>query len=233
MIEEIASDTVRPDVVDYMWRVAAQAAHRTKAQEEMKIDGAFYDDALSAIILSAAATEAYINQLADTLKSVIQDPDGSKDWNEFGLTLEGMEKKSTKTKFEEASRLISGKKCDTTMHPFDDFLRLIAIRNACIHPKVVKSTFPAPTNRKPPDYAAWFANRGMTFYQKGKPTKHEFWPMGLFTPKIARWSCRTSANVILAMNKLLAAHTGYDKLPDAEFDVNFWQDHATDPRIQE
>ncbi len=173
----------------HIWNIAADAALQAKIKKvaQPKITTA---DSVSAIILSAVATEAFINELGRRL-TLLQKLEltSVEEWITVGTFLEELEAEHVQVtaKYLLISKLLPGEPLKKGEQPFQDFRLLINVRNDFAHPKA---------QQKPPKYFEVFENRGWTYNKKTDKPKLYGWMTQLETPEIACWACRSAHNII-------------------------------------
>ena len=173
----------------HLWNIAADAASQAKIKKvaQPKITTA---DSISAIILSAVATEAFINELGTHL-TLLQKSElmGVEDWIRVGTQLEEFEAghEQVTAKYLLVSKLLPGEPLKKGELLFQDFRLLINVRNDFAHPKA---------QQEPPKYFEVFENRGWTYNKKTDKPKLYRWMTQLETPEIACWACRSAHNII-------------------------------------
>jgi len=131
--------------------LAEEAAARAEAFLTSGRPGVHTRDAIPAILLSAAAAEAFINELAEWLamerdffkaaaeKCQLRMHDGLRS---LADVLQEVEKSrgSLELKYLMASHVLSGKCFEKGAPPFDDFATLVKLRNDLMHLKAGEST---------------------------------------------------------------------------------------------
>jgi hypothetical protein len=162
-------------------------------------------DATIAIILSAAATEGFINELAELVNGRKKCADAfriSPQVSAFGDALEEAERSraSIRLKYLIASQTLSGQMFDKGKHPYQDFERLIKLRDDHMHLKPL-DTEPVSEGgvlvTKPPPYIEAFTAQGLA--QKVDKGVSLAWLHRVQTAEMADWACRTALNIILAV----------------------------------
>jgi hypothetical protein len=172
-------------------RTIKSYADRTAAGEV----GVLTDDAITAIVMAAAAAEAFINELADNIGLVRQN---ASDWMPLEPTVRAASdaildvefyRGSLVEKYLEAAKALKNR-FDKGNLPFQDFERLIALRNAIMHVKPVRS------NERHSGEAVTdeLARRGIGM---AATTGQLPWFDRLMAPEVARWACQSARTVIL------------------------------------
>lgn len=173
----------------HLWNIAADSAKRAREIKAMH-PKACTTDAISAVLLSAMSTEAFINELGTRLALLLDaELTDSRKWNSIGEVFEQLEKERAqiKTKYLIGSQLLPGPALNKGMPPFQDFSRLIDMRNDFAHPKVLES---------PPKYIDYFNKKGWLYNKLDDEPKLVGWLNQLETPEIAAWACRAALGVI-------------------------------------
>jgi hypothetical protein len=124
--------------------LAAEARDRAIQAEAASSGSTLVGEALSAILFSAMATEAFINELAevaayhaDVLPGM--GVPGAQALADLAATLDRIEEEKRPDQIEEkyrrASEMLSGHAFPAGEAPFQDFARLIKLRNDLVHPR--------------------------------------------------------------------------------------------------
>ena len=171
--------------------IAQQAAQR--AASDAARPNALTDDALVAIIMSATAAEAFINELADYLKvdrNVQGDPVRTPKFLACADLVKEVEDAhgAVTLKYLVASLALSGRTFDTSASPFQDFAELIKLRNAIVHLK--------PGNTVGSKKTDALAIRGLAHSAQ---TYQMSWLDRLQTPECAAWAVTTARNIMLGI----------------------------------
>jgi hypothetical protein len=120
-------------------RLAAQSRDRAQ-QAAANAQGQPTSEALTAILFSALATEALINELPEAAaRSVYPHPDkpGLDTLADLAATLDMIEKAQGQIdlKYQLASKILGGRTFPPGEAPFQDFANLITLRNELVHPR--------------------------------------------------------------------------------------------------
>jgi hypothetical protein len=170
-----------------------EAEHRAKGEAIVMVS-----DATAAVVLAAAATEAFINEFAETISVLRQN---AATWNPSRITL-GMGaaadeifdleflRRSVLTKYSVAAKRL-GKRIDKGSLLYQDFDRLIGLRNALMHIHPVRPT-EAHSGEKIADK---LAARGIAM--KREPGTSFSWYDRVQTADLARWACASARAIIL------------------------------------
>jgi hypothetical protein len=173
----------------HLWNIAADAAQRA---HDIKAASpkACTTDTVGAILLAAMSTEAFINELGTRLLFELS-PELSdlERWTSVGTLLEQLEKENAqiKTKYLWVSQILPGCPLTKGKRPFQDFSRLIDMRNDIVHPKALE---------KEPKYLQDFSQKRWLYNKPTDEPKLAGWLFQLETPEIAAWACRAALGVI-------------------------------------
>ncbi len=197
----------------HIWLIACDA--RDRAIERVKNDPDHPpSDAIVAIILSAAATEAFINELAEVIAMtrVRLDETLSTEVRAFADAIREIEEShgSLQDKYLTAAQTLRGSPFDKGTNPFQDFDTLVKLRNDLMH-------------AKPKDGLEIDANgalstavpKHITALQQRRLARtpcqgvNISWFDTLTTEKMATWAPKTAHAIILAV---------LDLIPDGPFD---------------
>lgn len=170
---------------------------RDRAADARRSDQAVMaPDALVSVVMAAAATEAFINELGEyyTWGSLPIE----KGESACGVALAEIEKSrgSTELKYLVASLSLSGRMFDKGTQPFQDFSTLMTIRNHLMHPKPERDQFGDGVS-VPPAYVRDFERRGMTCPRE--PDVSVSWLNLLETELVASWACQAAVEIIVAL----------------------------------
>jgi hypothetical protein len=195
----------------FLWSTACEARDRagTAVAENSQIWPA---DTIVSIILAAAATEAFINELTEL---VVLGRDAayrrthpiSGPLRAFADALQEIEESrgSLALKYLIASQTLSGSTFDKGSNPYQDFATLINLRNDLMHLKP-RDTFIEPENElpviiQPPKYIRDLQQRRLAHTP---PTGVNMsWLNMLQTSAMAVWACDTALSIILAVLNLI------------------------------
>lgn len=157
-------------------------------------------DTSVAIIMSAAATEGFINEVSEfTYRH--RDKVAPK-YVEFANQLKELENRHepVKKKYLTASRLLSGKPFNEEEDPFQDFAALIDLRNAHMHLKS-RDDFDFKDGKlinKEPDYVLILQSRGL-FQRFESRNVRVSWMHAIQTADTAKWAVEAAQNIIDAV----------------------------------
>ncbi|MDS4043014.1 MAG: hypothetical protein RKP20_17800 [Candidatus Competibacter sp.] len=174
----------------HLWNIAADGAQRAR---EIKATSpkACTADTIGAILLAAMSTEAFINELGTHLLLLELSPElpEIERWTSVGTLLEQLEKEKAqiKTKYLWVSQILPGCPLTKGKPPFQDFSRLIDMRNDIVHPRALE---------KEPKYLQDFSQRRWLYNNPEDEPKLAGWLFQLETPEIAAWACRAALAII-------------------------------------
>jgi hypothetical protein len=173
----------------HLWNVAADSAQHSR-EVKASHPRACTTDTISALLLSAMSTEAFINELGTRLSllSAYNGKNLGRSAN-IGTFLEQLEAEHAqiKSKYLLVSNLLPGKPFVKGKPPFQDFSLLIDIRNDFAHLKV---------QRDAPKYIRSFSQKGWLYNKKKDKPKLVGWMFQLETPEVSAWACRTARTII-------------------------------------
>jgi hypothetical protein len=207
--------------------LAAESAERATSAKATN-PSVLTADTITAIVLSAAAAEGFINEFGTRLtllgRSGTSGSTALDHLAETGKKLEACERARTDvaTKYLTAGELLQPRALVKGQPPFQDFVQLIRVRNEHLHPKV---------QTEPHGCFDFFVRKGWTYNKPSDYPKLGGWLMQLQTPEVARWACRAAQGVVDPLVKGLwnvdpwAQPLAIGLIP--------WRDAAFDPRIQE
>lgn len=182
-----------------------------RAQADSVTPGSRPTDAILAIVMSAAATEAFVNEFAE-LAPLLYDlidvpPPALATCTEVLLELEES-RVSVTTKYLVASQVLAGKSFDTGAAPYQDFKLLIDLRNSIMHIKAAFGGDPHSGQR----VADTLGQRGIAIANTGPGSLS--WFDRLMTPGVAVWAHAAALEMIRAFLVLVPAPPGYDPLTE-------------------
>jgi hypothetical protein len=191
----------------FLWGTACEARDRAvvAVRENSQVWPA---DTIVSIVLAAATTEAFINELTE-LVALQRDAAYrrtnpiSHSMRDFADALQEIEESrgSLALKYLIASQTLSGSTFDKGSNPYQDFATLINLRNDLMHLKP-RDTFLEPDNGlpgiiQPPKYIRGLQQRGLAHTPPQGVSMS--WLNMLRTAQIAVWACDTAHNIILAI----------------------------------
>jgi hypothetical protein len=204
----------------YIWQLARDARDRARDVVADNPD-ASAADAISAIILSAAAAEGFINELSELGIQKYPGHSIPASFEAFGQRIQELEneRSSTLDKFLAAAPLLSSTKFEKGRNPFQDFSLLFDVRNMIIHVKAIDQSGPQDGE------AATFTMPEKVRVLQGKGLAKQSvvgvgmsWCAALETDKMASWACETALNMILAVLDLIPESPGD---PTSHFKCSF------------
>jgi hypothetical protein len=182
--------------------IAWQARNRAQAAKTEQVN--WTSDATIAIIFSAAATEGFINELAELVRGRKQNPNLFRippNVCAFADAWEEVESShgSIRLKYLISSQILSGAAFDKGSNPFQDFDLLIKLRDDHMHLKSkdtelekVGDTFVTKPKGK---YIHALTDRGLAMQvEEGLSVS---WLHRVQTAEMADWACQTALNIIL------------------------------------
>lgn len=173
----------------HLWNIAADAAQRAR-EVKAASPKACTADTIGVILLAAMSTEAFINELGTRLLLELSpELPAMERWTSVGTLLQQLEKEKAqiKTKYLWVSQILPGCPLTKGKPPFQDFSRLIDIRNDIVHLKALENE---------PKYLQDFSQRQWLYNKPKDEPKLAGWLFQLETPEIAAWACRAALSVI-------------------------------------
>lgn len=192
-----------------MLMIARGAAIR--ARDDADRPNALTSDSILAIVMSAAATEAFINELAEHVPfaalgyrkddSMILPPITA--CSDRLIELE-KQRADTNEKYLEASNALDGQAFRKGAPPFQDFALLMDLRNAIMHvkPKI------GSTNHSGTKLADALAQRGLAIAGTGDGALP--WFDRLMTPAVAEWSHASALAIVQGVLSKMPVRDHYD-----------------------
>lgn len=191
--------TIKPDTYArlsnacMLFGIARDAYERTRGETSDRVSGR--GDAVVAVVFSAAALEAFINEVGGIAEGLIQrfvthDPDSVKQYAALWKEVERLQK-SISFEYLLASTAFSGQPYDKGTGPYQDFELLIKLRNALVsfEPDHVELTPGPPKIIK--------TLRSKNILAEPQPGENgNSWITLIMTRAVARWACNTSANLV-------------------------------------
>ena len=200
-------------------RALKECADRTAVGEAATL---LTPDANVAIVLAAAATEAFINELAENIGLYRQN---AADWQSMTPTvlaaadaifeIENSHGQVTDKYFRASTCL--GKPFNRGGNPFQDFRHLIGLRNSIMHVTPVRPS----EEHSGSELTDQLAARGIAM--RASPTFNLPWFDRLETPEVARWACDSGRKMILGMLDLIEIPT--DRLDPFTMMRTQYRDH--------
>ena len=168
---------------------------RDDARRDSSRPNALTLDSLAAIVMAAAACEAFINELGEYIPLYGA---ATRDWApipqklvDCGSVLARLESERSPValKYLVASLILSGSMFNSGEAPMQAFEELLALRNSVMHLK--------PSDKSGPKRAEALAQRGEAY--PVEPGWNMHWLDRLETPQTAEWACATARAIILAV----------------------------------
>jgi hypothetical protein len=186
----------------HVWLTAREARDRA-VDTVQKNPNSWPTDSIVAIVLAAASTEAFINELAESvaMDKARADHGLSKQLCAFADVIEEIEESrgSLLLKYLMAAQTLRGSPFDRGVNPFQDFATLITLRNDIMHLKPRDSDV-AIRDGDPiavPKYILALQQRGLA----RTPDRNVgmSWFNRLQTDAIATWATKAAREIILAV----------------------------------
>lgn len=177
-----------------LYEIAKQAYQRVSSESENKP----HNDALVAILFSAATLESFMSQAVFTAETWSHLYPKIKVFAQFIGELEGREAGSSlKTKYYMAHWIICGIPFDRGKSPYQDFNLLVDLRNMLTHlkpdklgtEKTRKLLSRLKSSNLIPDSL-------VPNYDPNSPEQRAVWVHYVSTAKVAKWACNTAAAMI-------------------------------------
>lgn len=163
------------------------------------------EDSIAAILFSAAAIEAFINEITIDCKNAIGSGDEDEVLRRFAFAMLAAEdsKSSTKNKIELAHILLTNEKPNLGGNPFADFAHLFGLRNDIMHIKGPSSIglLSDEATSSMPRRVESLRQRGLT--RKLPDGGRTFWVFHLMSAQVAWWACDTAAAICLHIAELV------------------------------
>src|SRR5882672_8031676 len=163
-------------------------------------------DAILAIVMSAASTEAFVNEFAELAPrryDLMDDlPPALATCVEVLRELEEA-RLSVTTKYLVASQVLAGESFNTGAAPYQDFKLLLDLRNSIMHIKATFSGDPQPGLR----VVDGLSQRGIAL--KNTRAGNLSWFDRLMTPAVAVWAHNAALEMIRAFLALVPAPKGF------------------------
>jgi hypothetical protein len=194
----------------HIWLVARDARNRARDAVASNPDAPAVD-AIAAIILAAAASEGFINELAEVCVPKRPDTRFPALLVDFGRKVQEMEDAQSPTlcKYSTGAAILSGNTFDKGGKLYYDFRLLFNVRDALMHIKAIDQAGPQEgekTTFTMPDLVKTFQGRRLA-----KPSKKDLgasWLDALETDNMASWACETALNMMLAVLDLIPDFPG-------------------------
>lgn len=178
-------------------------ARRAYGQTVLKDASTVMDNSITAILLSCAALEGYINETSALLNEMPDMTEGKPKAKAFADILSEAEanRASIRLKYLLALPILTGETFDKGANPYQDFDLLFAIRDEIMHYKLEKVT------NEPHRIVKRMRTKGLTKETPGSPST---WLVKIATAEAARWACNTAAIMINSVQRALFANAEND-----------------------
>lgn len=173
-------------------------------------------DALSAILFSALATEAFINELPEAASRDAYTLDDLQSravpiLNDLATSLGAMveAREKIQLKYQEARRILIGRAFDRGTAPYQDFDRLIALRNDLVHPRHLDRTTALGHTEPASPVVRYLQRRGLTRTRgrrRGDPAGGMSWLSEIYCGRAAAWAHKAACDVIAELIRALPQH---------------------------
>jgi hypothetical protein len=173
-------------------------------------------DALSAILFSALAAEAFINELPEAASRDVycirdlQLP-AAPVLDDLALTLNAMEQahEGIQPKYDAARKILTGRAFDHGVAPFQDFNDLMKLRNDLVHPRHRDQTTGLGHTEPASPVVRDLQRRGLTRTRgrrRGDPMGGMSWLSEIYCGRTAAWAHKAACDVIVELIRALPRH---------------------------
>jgi hypothetical protein len=214
IIENMPSSATGAFFVHWFELFCLATKERDKANEvQAASPNAWPDEALSAILFSALAAEAFINELAEAAAR-----DASGHWmaglpgvdllRDLAETLDMIEdaQGSVGLKYHMAAKILSGRTFDASQAPFQDFETLVKVRNEVVHPRHRDRTREGGYVEPACPAIRGLQQRGLTTTRgrkSGDVPGGMSWLNEIECGRTATWACQAARGIITAVLTML------------------------------
>jgi hypothetical protein len=173
-------------------------------------------DALSAILFSALAAEAFINELPEAAS---RDAYGIRDLrlpaapvlDDLATTLNAMEQahERIQSKYDAARKILTGRAFDHGARPFQDFNDLMKLRNDLVHPRHLDQTTALGHTEPASPVVRDLQQRGLTRTRgrsRDDPMGGMSWLSEIYCGRMAAWAHKAARDVIAELIRELPGH---------------------------
>jgi len=177
-----------------LYNMAKRAYEQTKSAPSETAPN--QDDALTALLFSAATLEAFIMELAHNAEAGVRlTPSASSPVPTLARVLDEVESSrgSVRLKYLMAKAILSGESYDKGSKPYQDFELLFTIRDATVHYKPEKIT------QEPHKIVAALAARGLC--ERKEPHVKSSWLSQITTRAVARWACNVVRDMVASIGE--------------------------------
>ncbi len=182
-----------------LFSLAKKAYERTRAVSSDRESGQV--DALVAIVFSAAALEAFVNESVElaelgAVSSGYSEPESVTNFRRLLREVEES-RGSTQLKFLLAKQALTGHTYDKGAPPYQDFDLLIELRNALVHLKP-RERFEMNIDGKMFVTLPKIIQRleSKNILAEFEPDENASWTQWISTRAVARWACNTAAQMV-------------------------------------
>lgn len=186
-------------------------------------------DAITAVVMAAAATEAFINEIVAMADVVFGATDGIAPGaaviNNLAKLGEEIEtnKGTIKLKYLIAALALSGKVFDTGSQPYQDFSLLVSLRNEIMHLSNHGATKEGGLQRSPPGAVKVLSNRKLT--TDSIEDNLVGWFVTIQTSKVAEWAYNSAKRIIEHVVNMVPAESGMRLTAKMVFTDEFYPLH--------
>jgi hypothetical protein len=174
---------------------------RNAARIDAQTPGVLAVDTLTAIVMSCASAEAFINEIVEHVRVYQQARDQSlrdgvtSPMVALADTLEAIEQDhgSVLLKYQVAALTLGGKAFPKGEAPFQDFAQLVKLRNAILHLRPTWSSESHPGEK----VVSSLEQRRLTLPNDRDATMS--WFNKLESPGVATWACKSAHEIMLAI----------------------------------
>jgi hypothetical protein len=173
-------------------------------------------DALSAILFSALAAEAFINELPEAASRDAYSARGLRlpataVLDDLAATLNAMEQahESTQSKYDAARKILTGSAFDHGTAPFQDFNNLMKLRDNLVHPRHLDQTTAHGHTEPASPVVRDLQQRGLTRTRgrrQGDPMGGMSWLSEIYCGRTAAWAHKAACGVIVELIRALPMH---------------------------
>jgi hypothetical protein len=194
----------------HIWLLARDARIRAAAVVAANADSPAVD-ALAAIILAAAASEGFINELGTLCINTRPDSHFPPSVVTLGNELLKLEqaRRPTLAKYATTATILSGKQMDERRRPYRELALLFDARNALMHIKAKDQA--GPRQRGKLTFTMPEVVKKLQRKKLAKASQKEVaasWLQALETDKVAAWACTSSLTMTLAVLKMMPDFVG-------------------------
>jgi hypothetical protein len=202
--------------VDAMWihwfsyLMIAREAHERAVAVQKNSPNAAPGDALVAVVFSALAVEAFINELTEMAErsTVLSLPTENGAVTDLGRTLSAIEdaKGPVELKYQMACKILSGKTLPQGEQPYQAFKNLMQLRNDLVHLRHRDRTDGAGYVSPKSGVVRNLQQQGLTLTRGRSPGDvpgGTSWLDELRTPGVAAWAYHAAASIITTLGEMV------------------------------